>query len=136
LVALQARGTLLGICLPTLEHSCLDGLAPALPREPPPDHPPRCGLPPLSASNEPPPADLLPPIRQEHIGVGDQRLLDAGAHEGSTFHEVRLFCEAIRGSEAALREMVTVEDGRWAVAMGVAAQESIAQGGLPVSLAP
>ena len=28
-------------------------------------------------------ADLLPPILQEHIGVGDQRLLDAGAHEGS-----------------------------------------------------
>ncbi|EKX50650.1 hypothetical protein GUITHDRAFT_103877 [Guillardia theta CCMP2712] len=31
----------------------------------------------------------LPPVQQEHIGVTDSRLLEAGAHEGSTFHEVR-----------------------------------------------
>jgi myo-inositol 2-dehydrogenase/D-chiro-inositol 1-dehydrogenase len=103
----------------------------------------RLGLRPRSSSwspssHEPPPVDLLPPLTQQHVGVSDKKLMEAGAHEGSTFHEVRLFCEAIAADAdvraAALRQLVSVEDGRWAVAMGVAAQESIARGGMPVSI--
>jgi predicted dehydrogenase len=55
----------------------------------------------------------------------DQALLVAGQHHGSTFYQHEAFLAAIRdGTEPE----VTLEDGRRAVAMGVAAERSIKTG--------
>ncbi len=75
---------------------------------------------------------------------------EAGAHEGATYFELERFCRAAAAAAAAAagpdpaaaaaaaaaaEGRVTVEDGLWAVAVGVAAQRSIAEGGRPVPLA-
>ncbi|NDC89956.1 MAG: gfo/Idh/MocA family oxidoreductase, partial [Bacteroidetes bacterium] len=60
----------------------------------------------------------------------DPTLLEAGDHNGSTFYQHQRFLEVVRGH--AVPE-VTLDDGAWAVRMGLAAQQSAITGG-PVSL--
>jgi len=61
----------------------------------------------------------------------DPELLRLGGHFGATYFEHAAFAAAIRGGEPA---PVTVAEGLLAVALGAAAQESIATG-LPVGFA-
>ncbi|HET8929194.1 MAG TPA: Gfo/Idh/MocA family oxidoreductase [Acidimicrobiales bacterium] len=69
------------------------------------------------------------PVATRTIDYGEVGHL--GTHHGSSFIELERFADAIRtGSEAA----VTIEDGVWSVAMGVAAHRSIDEG-RPVELA-
>ncbi|MEO1779076.1 MAG: Gfo/Idh/MocA family oxidoreductase [Pseudomonadota bacterium] len=56
----------------------------------------------------------------------DATLLDAGDHNGSTFYQHQKFAELVRGTRDAPE--VSLEDGWAAVAMGLAAQESIRTG--------
>jgi len=58
-------------------------------------------------------------------------LLAAGDHNGSTFHQHQRFCELVRAGGGTPE--VTLDDGRLAVRMGLAAQEA-AQTGAPVAL--
>ncbi|WP_312406268.1 Gfo/Idh/MocA family protein [Rhizobium sp.] len=51
----------------------------------------------------------------------DPALLDAGDHNGSTFYQHQRFLRAVQGDGPV---EVTVEDGKWAVLMGLAAQQS------------
>lgn len=60
----------------------------------------------------------------------DATILDAGDHNGSTYHQHQKFLEVVRGAGAV---EVTLEDGIWAVRMGQAAQHS-AQSGQAVTL--
>ena len=55
----------------------------------------------------------------------DPRLLAAGDHNGSTFYQHEAFCRAVRGEGGV---EVGVMDGWWAVAMGMAAQQSAMTG--------
>jgi predicted dehydrogenase len=55
----------------------------------------------------------------------DPALLAAGDHNGSTFYQHQRFAAAVRGAGPV---EVSVRDGWWAVAMGMAAQESAATG--------
>ncbi|MBA3910356.1 MAG: oxidoreductase [Rhodobacter sp.] len=55
----------------------------------------------------------------------DPALLAAGDHNGSTFYQHQGF---VRAADGVQRTEVTLEDGWWAVAMGLAAQESAATG--------
>lgn len=55
----------------------------------------------------------------------DPTLLAAGDHNGSTFYQHRGFAEVV---EHFGRPQVALEDGWWAVAMGIAAQISAAEG--------
>jgi hypothetical protein len=55
----------------------------------------------------------------------DPALLAAGDHNGSTFYQHQGFQRAATGAQAA---EVSLEDGWWAVAMGLAAQHSAASG--------
>jgi predicted dehydrogenase len=55
----------------------------------------------------------------------DPALLAAGDHNGSTFYQHQGFAAVVRGQA---RPQVTLEDGWWAVAMGMAAQQSAATG--------
>lgn len=55
----------------------------------------------------------------------DPALLDAGDHNGSTFYQHQRFLRAVRGEGPV---EVTVEDGKWAVLMGLAAQKSAITG--------
>ncbi len=71
----------------------------------------------ISPRNPPGPRALEIPV--------DQALLDAGDHNGSTFFQHRKFVDAIRLDGPA---EVSLTDGRWAVAMGMAAQVSAQQG--------
>ena len=54
-----------------------------------------------------------------------------GAHHGASFLELARFCDAVRSGGP---PEVTLDDGLWSVAMGVAAHRSIAEG-RPVTLA-
>jgi predicted dehydrogenase len=65
----------------------------------------------------------------EHVEV-DEALLAAGDHQGSTYYQHQRFLEVVRG--AAVPE-VSLLDGLRAVAMGLAAQRSIATGA-PVAI--
>ena len=56
----------------------------------------------------------------------DPALLDAGDHNGATFYQHQGFLELVRGARAA--PDVTLDDGRRAVMLGMAAQESAATG--------
>lgn len=55
----------------------------------------------------------------------DPALLAAGDHNGSTFYQHQGFARAVGGQQGV---EVTLEDGWWAVAMGMAAQESAMTG--------
>ena len=56
----------------------------------------------------------------------DPTLLEAGDHNGSTFYQHQRFVELVRGTRAGPE--VSLDDGWAAVAMGIAAQESIRTG--------
>ncbi|WP_282602889.1 Gfo/Idh/MocA family oxidoreductase [Paracoccus sp. PARArs4] len=56
----------------------------------------------------------------------DPTLLEAGDHNGSTFYQHQRFLEVVRGERPAPE--VSIEDGRWAVLMGMAAQRSMIEG--------
>jgi myo-inositol 2-dehydrogenase/D-chiro-inositol 1-dehydrogenase len=64
------------------------------------------------------------PVATSLIGT-QESVLYLGAHHGASYLEHVDFCDAIRNGTAPL---VTVEDGLWSVAMGVAAQKSLAEG--------
>lgn len=55
----------------------------------------------------------------------DQQLLEAGDHNGSTFYQHRGFIAAVAGSSGV---EVTMNDGWWAVIMGLAAHRSAREG--------
>jgi predicted dehydrogenase len=55
----------------------------------------------------------------------DPQLLAAGDHNGSTWYEHRRFVDAVRGTG---KVEVTLQDGWWAVLMGLAAQKSAREG--------
>jgi predicted dehydrogenase len=69
------------------------------------------------------PRDPAGPVELE-IPV-DPRLLAAGDHNGSTFYQHQGFQRTVSGLQ---RPDVTLSDGWWAVAIGMAAQESAASG--------
>lgn len=60
----------------------------------------------------------------------DESILDAGDHNGSTYHQHLRFLEVVRG-EGSIE--VGLDDGIWAVRIGQAAQKS-AHTGQAVSL--
>ena len=62
----------------------------------------------------------------------DETILDAGDHNGSTFHQHQRFLDVVRGKGDV---EVSLDDGIWAVRMGMAAQES-ARTGQAVTLKP
>ena len=49
--------------------------------------------------------DMLPPVHCRHVGIGDSKLLEAGSHEGATFHEVTLM---IMDNSASLNSIASV----------------------------
>ncbi|GLQ36335.1 hypothetical protein GCM10007939_26190 [Amylibacter marinus] len=55
----------------------------------------------------------------------DEKLLDAGDHNGSTFYQHEGFQRVVLGQQ---EPEVTLADGAWAVAIGLAAQESATTG--------
>ncbi len=55
----------------------------------------------------------------------DPTLLSAGDHNGSTYYQHRRFVDAVRGKGGV---EVSMDDGRWAVLMGLAAQRSAREG--------
>ncbi|MGY6548513.1 MAG: Gfo/Idh/MocA family protein [Roseinatronobacter sp.] len=55
----------------------------------------------------------------------DPALLEAGDHNGSTFYQHARFAQAVRGDGPV---EVTLDDGLWAVQMGIAAQRSATTG--------
>lgn len=55
----------------------------------------------------------------------DPALLKAGDHNGSTFYQHQRFLELVRGEREA--PDVTLQDGKWAVLMGLAAHRSMAE---------
>jgi len=63
--------------------------------------------------------------RQNDIPV-DPTILDAGDHNGSTFYQHQHFVAVVRGEKADVE--VSLEDGRKAVEMGLAAQQSARTG--------
>ena len=56
----------------------------------------------------------------------DPTILEAGDHNGSTFYQHQGFVELVRGQRD-LPE-VSLQDGKWAVIMGIAAQRSMTEG--------
>ncbi len=62
--------------------------------------------------------------------VADERIRHQGLHHGASYVEHLLFLEAARGGGAGGGggSAVSLDDGLWSVAMGVAAQTSIAEG--------
>jgi predicted dehydrogenase len=55
----------------------------------------------------------------------DETILDAGDHNGSTYHQHIKFLEVVRGNGSV---EVSLDDGIWAVRMGMAAQQSAISG--------
>jgi len=64
------------------------------------------------------------PVREMHIPI-DPELMAAGHHCGATYTELKCFCEAV--SKGTIEAQVSVGDGLRAVALGIAAQTSIAE---------
>jgi predicted dehydrogenase len=64
-----------------------------------------------------------PSVETVHVPV-DERVLRAGFHHGATYYQHRAFLEAVRSGG---RPEVSVEDGLRSVAMGLAAERSIAE---------
>ena len=60
-----------------------------------------------------------------HEAPVDATILDAGDHNGSTYHQHQRFLEVVRGSG---KVEVSLDDGIWAVRMGQAAQDSARTG--------
>ena len=60
-----------------------------------------------------------------HPAPVDATILDAGDHNGSTYHQHRRFLDVVRGAGSV---EVGLDDGIWAVRMGQAAQESARTG--------
>jgi predicted dehydrogenase len=56
----------------------------------------------------------------------DPRLLAAGDHNGSTFYQHQGFLAVLRGEKA--QPDVTLNDGLWAVRIGLAAQQALETG--------
>ncbi len=61
----------------------------------------------------------------EHAVPDDPEIRYRGSHHGASYLELARFCDAIRSGGTA---QVTVDDGLWSVAMGVAARRSIDEG--------
>jgi predicted dehydrogenase len=55
----------------------------------------------------------------------DEAILDAGDHNGSTFHQHLKFLDVVRSNSPV---EVSLDDGIWAVKMGMAAQQSVTSG--------
>lgn len=55
----------------------------------------------------------------------DETLLEAGDHNGSTFYQHQKFLDVVKGQAT---PEVTLDDGAWAVAIGLAAQTSAIEG--------
>ena len=60
-----------------------------------------------------------------HLAPIDETILDAGDHNGSTYHQHLKFLEVVRGNGTV---EVTLDDGIWAVRIGQAAQQSARTG--------
>ena len=60
-----------------------------------------------------------------HQAPVDAKILEAGDHNGSTYHQHRRFLDVVRGAGSV---EVGLDDGIWAVRMGQAAQESARTG--------
>ena len=83
-----------------------------------------------SGETEPPVPQLV--ISPRHIKAPqtielpvDETLLAAGDHNGSTYYQHERFQEVVRGNA---KPDVTLEDGAWAVKIGLAAQDSARSG--------
>lgn len=63
---------------------------------------------------------------QVHEIPVDPTLLEAGDHNGSTFYQHQRFLNLVRSGQG--RPEVGITDGRWAVLMGLAAQQSMTEG--------
>ncbi|MGB3312798.1 MAG: Gfo/Idh/MocA family oxidoreductase [Albidovulum sp.] len=79
---------------------------------------------------DPPVAQVIVSPRQTKAPVAvpipvDPRLLEAGDHNGSTFYQHERFARALRGEG---KIEVGFDDGWWAAAMGMAAQQSALTG--------
>ncbi|MES0862312.1 Gfo/Idh/MocA family oxidoreductase [Ruegeria sp. SCPT10] len=85
-----------------------------------PDHLGKPPVPQLIVS----PRDPKGPVSKD-IPV-DPKLLAAGDHNGSTFYQHQGFLELVRGQRAA--PDVSLQDGLWAVRMGLAAQQALTTG--------
>jgi predicted dehydrogenase len=84
--------------------------------------PAHLGAPPVAQLIASPRAPKGPQVMEIPV---DPALLEAGDHNGSTFYQHQRFLEAVRGTRAV---EVSAQDGWWAVAMGMAAQQSAATG--------
>eukprot|EP00616_Rhizochromulina_sp_CCMP1243_P009014 CAMPEP_0118968462 /NCGR_PEP_ID=MMETSP1173-20130426/5677_1 /TAXON_ID=1034831 /ORGANISM="Rhizochromulina marina cf, Strain CCMP1243" /LENGTH=420 /DNA_ID=CAMNT_0006917581 /DNA_START=87 /DNA_END=1349 /DNA_ORIENTATION=+ len=81
------------------------------------------------ASGDEPSNPRIPPLPDQYekntavekVGV-DEKLLEAGFHEGATFFELKDFIETAKARKP---PVVTAQDGTYAVAMGVAAELSL-----------
>ena len=86
------------------------------------------GSPPTPFIEMSPRTPKRPEVRETPV---DPLLLQAGDHNGSTFYQHQGFLEVVRGTRPC--PAVTLEDGLWAVRMGMAAQHS-AETGTAVTL--
>ncbi|XDB00374.1 Gfo/Idh/MocA family oxidoreductase (plasmid) [Sulfitobacter sp. LCG007] len=84
--------------------------------------PEHLGTPPIAELIESPRSPRGPVLREIPV---DPTLLDAGDHNGATYYQHRGFLRCIREG---LPPEVGLQDGAWAVRMGLAAQESAAMG--------
>jgi myo-inositol 2-dehydrogenase/D-chiro-inositol 1-dehydrogenase len=91
--------------------------------------PEHLGAPPVARLVESPRSPCGP---VEHTIPVDPALLEVGDHNGSTFYQHQRFVAALRGEGPV---EVSLEDGEWAVRIGLAAQQSAAEG-RAISLSP
>ncbi|WP_282076684.1 Gfo/Idh/MocA family protein [Epibacterium ulvae] len=84
--------------------------------------PEHLGTPPIPQVIVSPRSPKGPHLREIPV---DPRILDAGDHNGSTFYQHQGFLDLVRGNRES--PDVTLEDGKRAVQMGLAAQRSITE---------